>query len=495
MVTEQNGQQEIICLDKQKRRKRRRHRLIIRLFLGCLLLGVICFSIAKIAAGLLLTSDNGDATLDQHVSVPNEMPKGYIVLDPGHGGEGSPGCVYGGILERDVTLEISLLIRDALVQRGYTVMMTREKDETVTLEQRTEMANKSDADLFISIHLNAHEDDGVSGIETWFNPNTNTRSSALAGDVQQSIIASTKGKDRGTYSDASLILTREVLIPSCLVEAGYLSNDEEREKMTTEAYREKIAQGITDGVEQYFERFPRSQSQADDRGTTVSTTPGIDPSEHAVKKNSEEDKVVYLTFDDGPSSNTEKILDILDQYQIKANFFVTGLNKDYYCMIKEAYERGHTIGLHTYSHDYARIYTSEDAFFQDLDAIASIVKEQIGFVPKYIRFAGGTSNIVSKQYCVGIMTSLAQKVSEMGYQYYDWSAAAGDSLTDATVDTLVANATACDWNQLTLLCHDANGKQITVEALPEIIETYLQRGYHFEAISNDTTPVHHKPQN
>jgi hypothetical protein len=68
-------------------------------------------------------------------------------------------------------------------------------------------------------------------------------------------------------------LTREVLIPSCLVEVGYLSNDEEREKMTTEAYREKIAQGITDGVEQYFERFPSSQSQADDRRTAVSTTP------------------------------------------------------------------------------------------------------------------------------------------------------------------------------------------------------------------------------
>jgi len=137
-------------------------------------------------------------------------------------------------------------------------MMTREKDETVTLKQRTEMTNKSGADLFISIHLNAHENAGVYGIETWFNPNTNTRNSTLAEYVQQSIGASTKGKDRGTYSDTSLILTREVLIPSSLVEVGYLSNDEDRDKVTTEAYREKIAQEITDGVEQYFERFPSS---------------------------------------------------------------------------------------------------------------------------------------------------------------------------------------------------------------------------------------------
>jgi peptidoglycan/xylan/chitin deacetylase (PgdA/CDA1 family) len=83
----------------------------------------------------------------------------------------------------------------------------------------------------------------------------------------------------------------------------------------------------------------------------------------------------------------------------------------------------------------------------------------------------------------------------VGYQYYDWSTDTGYSSTDATVDTLVANATACDWNQITLLCHDANGKQITVEALPEIIETYLQRGYHFEAISDGATLFHHKPQN
>jgi N-acetylmuramoyl-L-alanine amidase len=197
MMTEQNEQQEMICLVKQKRRKRRRSWLIIRLCLGCLLVGAVWFSIAKIAAGLLFTYDNGDAALDQHVSVPTEeiptkMSKGYIVLDPGHGGEGSPGCVYGCILERDVTLEISLLIRDDLVRRGYTVMMTREKDETVTLEQRTEMANKSGADLFISIHLNSHENASVSGIETWFSPDTNTRSSALAEYVQQSIVASTK---------------------------------------------------------------------------------------------------------------------------------------------------------------------------------------------------------------------------------------------------------------------------------------------------------------
>lgn len=111
---------------------------------------------------------------------PDEISKGYILLDPGHGSEGSPGSVYGGILERDVTLDLSLLIRDELAKRGYTVEMTREVDITVPIEERTEMANKSGADLLLSIHLNAHEDTGVFGIETWFNPKTNPKSSTLA---------------------------------------------------------------------------------------------------------------------------------------------------------------------------------------------------------------------------------------------------------------------------------------------------------------------------
>ncbi|MGI6451287.1 MAG: N-acetylmuramoyl-L-alanine amidase family protein [Desulfitobacteriia bacterium] len=247
----------MINLVKQQRLKRKRRWFILRLSLYCILVGFAFFSIAKFASGVFFTSDNGHA-------VPETVPtsKGYIVLDPGHGGEESPGCEYGGILERDVTLEMSLLIRDELVMRGYTVMMTREQDEHVTLAQRTEMANNSGADLLLSIHLNAFEDFSVSGIETWFNPNTNPRSSTLAEYVQQSFVASVKGKDRGTYSDTSLFLTREVLIPSCLVEVGYLSNAEEREKMTTAAYREKIAQGIADGIEQYFQKFPSSQSQA-----------------------------------------------------------------------------------------------------------------------------------------------------------------------------------------------------------------------------------------
>ena len=138
-------------------------------------------------------------------------------------------------------------------------------------------------------------------------------------------------------------------------------------------------------------------------------------------------KVVYLTFDDGPSENTKRILDILAQYNAKATFFITGANEDCRPYIKEAYEAGHTIGLHTYTHDYDKVYESDEAYFDDLEKIGEVAKEQIGFVPCFIRFPGGSSNMVSAKYNKGIMSRLVEAVQEKGYQYYDWNLDSGDA--------------------------------------------------------------------
>ena len=94
-----------------------------------------------------------------------------------------------------------------------------------------------------------------------------------------------------------------------------------------------------------------------------------------------DEKVVYLTLDDGPSKNTQAVLDILDKYNAKATFFVTGAMPEYKDMIKKAYDKGHTIGMHTYSHDYAKVYASVDAYFQDLDQIGQLVKERRVYQP------------------------------------------------------------------------------------------------------------------
>jgi len=207
-------------------------------------------------------------------------------------------------------------------------------------------------------------------------------------------------------------------------------------------------------------------------------------------------KTVYLTFDDGPSENTEKVLDILDQYGAHATFFVTGMRSDYYDMIGEAYRRGNTIGLHTYTHDYATCYASVDAYFNDLDQIGQVVKDQIGYVPYLVRFPGGSSNTVSKSYCSGIMSALAPELLARGYQYYDWNVSSGDGGGVLSADELVANATAYgNFTNVILLCHDASAKTTTVEALPRIIEYYQSQGFVFQAITRETVVVHHGIQN
>ena len=208
------------------------------------------------------------------------------------------------------------------------------------------------------------------------------------------------------------------------------------------------------------------------------------------------EKIVYLTFDDGPSGNTDKILTILDQYQAKATFFVTGCHQEYNYLIKKAYQKGHTIGLHSYQHEYPDIYQSKKAYFNDLDKIGKMVKEIIGFTPHYIRFPGGSSNKVSKNYCTGLMSILTKEVIKQGYQYYDWNGDTNDaSSNNVSVHEIISSATNENHQNIMILAHDTNAKNTTVEALPSIISFYQKKGYSFQAINDESFYVHHHVQN
>ncbi len=207
-------------------------------------------------------------------------------------------------------------------------------------------------------------------------------------------------------------------------------------------------------------------------------------------------KVVYLTFDDGPSENTDKILKILKQYNAKATFFVTGNNQAYNSSIKKAFNQGHTIGLHTYSHDYAKIYTSTDAYFADLQQVSDMVKSITGQETKAIRFPGGASNTISAQYSQGIMTKLVDMVHEKGYEYYDWNCSSADaSGNTVATDTIIQSSISCNYDNIMILFHDSSPKTTTVEALPSIIKHYKKEGYVFRAITSDTPEVHHGVNN
>ncbi len=207
-------------------------------------------------------------------------------------------------------------------------------------------------------------------------------------------------------------------------------------------------------------------------------------------------KVVYLTFDDGPSENTDKILKILKQYNAKATFFVTGNNQKYNDSIKKAFKQGHTIGLHTYSHDYAKIYTSTDAYFADLQQVSDMVKGITGQESKVIRFPGGASNTISAQYSQGIMSKLVDMVHEKGYEYYDWNCSSSDAAANTVAtDTIIQSSISCNYDNIMILFHDSSPKTTTVEALPSIIKHYKKEGYVFRAITSDTPEVHHGVNN
>lgn len=201
-------------------------------------------------------------------------------------------------------------------------------------------------------------------------------------------------------------------------------------------------------------------------------------------------KVVYLTFDDGPSANTAKILDILAKYSIKGTFFVTGNDASYRYLIQRAASEGHTVGLHTYTHNY-NIYASEDTFFGDLGMVHDLVKSLTGIDSHHMRFAGGSSNTVSASYNSGIMSRLVTAVQNRGFRYYDWNVSSGDAAGNRVpVESIVRNSTGYNQNHLCILMHDSRPKTTTVEALPSIIEHYKAKGYTFLPI-NDSTPIFH----
>lgn len=201
---------------------------------------------------------------------------------------------------------------------------------------------------------------------------------------------------------------------------------------------------------------------------------------------------VYLTFDDGPSSNTDNILDILDTYGVKATFFVTGKEgAKAEASYRRIAEEGHTLGMHSYTHDYSVIYASEEAFMEDMEKLQHYLYDVTGVQSTYIRFPGGSSNKVSDV----DMRLLITDVHEAGMEYFDWNVSSQDaSSKPLTKEEILDNCLNSieRFPNCIILMHDAGSKDSTVEALPELIE-HIQAMEHTELlpITEDTVPVWH----
>ncbi|MBD5088480.1 MAG: polysaccharide deacetylase [Clostridiales bacterium] len=202
-------------------------------------------------------------------------------------------------------------------------------------------------------------------------------------------------------------------------------------------------------------------------------------------------KKVYLTFDDGPSKNTQKILDILDEYKVKATFFVIGKTDDFSKqMYKEIYENGHTLAMHSYTHQYKTIYKTLGAYKKDIKQLSDLLFEVTGERPKYVRFPGGSSNTVSKI----SMKDVIRYVDAEGLTYFDWNVVNGDAtgkkLTDKQMVNNVISGVESYENSIVLM-HDCAGKEMTVETLPTVLKKLKNLKANILPINDTTIPVQH----
>lgn len=271
------------------------------------------------------------------------------------------------------------------------------------------------------------------------------------------------------------------------VEASALYQTEDSEELGTS--EGENGTGAVNSTEEYADRYSAdgvSVSKRDSTGLTAAHT-----GEEAVLEDGTVRKV-YLTFDDGPSSNTGRILDILAEYDVKATFFVVGKEEEKYQeLYKRIVDEGHTLGMHSYSHKYDEIYQSVDSFAQDLSKLQEFLYETTDVWCRYCRFPGGSSNTVSRVDMYDLITYL----NEQDITYFDWNVSSGDASNSYISEEAIINncmLTLPQYQESIILMHDASNKNTTVEALPALIEQIqAMDDTVIVPITEDTEPIQH----
>ena len=201
-----------------------------------------------------------------------------------------------------------------------------------------------------------------------------------------------------------------------------------------------------------------------------------------------EGKVCYLTFDDAPDTySTERILNILKEFKIKATFFVVyDDSPEAIALYKRIIDEGHTIGIHSTSHDYEQVYSSVEAFLSDMDQVASLVETATGQKPEIFRFLGGSINM----YNANVYRDLISEVLRRGYMYYDWNVSAGDTAYSQNAAEVLTNIQleSAGQDKVIVQLNDGAEHNSTIEALPKVIEHFKRNGYSFSNLNKTVTP-------
>ncbi len=198
-------------------------------------------------------------------------------------------------------------------------------------------------------------------------------------------------------------------------------------------------------------------------------------------------KTAFLTFDDGPSENTEKVLDILDEYDVKATFFLVGqeINEETEPIIKRMIESGHVVGIHTWNHNRKKIYRSEESCMEDIVQTSERIADVTGETPKYYRFPYGSANCYISGFCCDVIADLNQ----LNIQYVDWNVTGEDAVGHPTSSSIMKNIRKFDkYMEPVILLHDGKTNGLTVKCLPKIIEKIKAAGYEFGTIEDRSKP-------
>ena len=179
-----------------------------------------------------------------------DVNKRFVVIDPGHGG-GDHGAIRGGISEKDITLDVSKRVRDLLEKKGYEVFMTREIDETVSLQERVEISENLVPDMFVSIHVNSSNSDSPNGLETHYYKDN---SLILAKTVHASMLNHVQANNRGLFKSKFYVINHTTA-PAILLEIGFMSNPIERVQLITDFRKQATAKAIAEGIDDYFKKY------------------------------------------------------------------------------------------------------------------------------------------------------------------------------------------------------------------------------------------------
>ncbi|MBD5556232.1 MAG: polysaccharide deacetylase [Roseburia sp.] len=287
---------------------------------------------------------------------------------------------------------------------------------------------------------------------------------------------------------AGWILLSMLLIICLFVKVAFLENKVKYLTAVSSAAMENT-NGLQNGASPTEAQEPAgTEGEPDSELETVEPPKiGIDDEENLAE--ADDIHKIYLTFDDGPSENTEEILDILAEYGVKASFFVTGQEgEEAEALYRRIAEEGHTLAMHSYSNKYSLIYQSEEAFQEDYQKLYDYLYDVTGVQCRYYRFPGGSSNQISNV----PMNQLIHFLNSRQIVYYDWNVSAGDAASTAySADEIVEKVTqdVVKYKTSVVLLHDGADKSATVEALGPLIEALQAMNAEILPIDEDTQVI------